>query len=247
MPPVHPTSRADRLDLLLRMIGDRPGVTAGEAAHDLGQSVRTIFRDIDALRRRGYPIESSRGRGGGLRLSPRWGLGRVTLSRDEALGTLLALAVSSQVGFPLFGNDIARARRRIVDAFPSDERRRLAPLRDRILVGAPASAAVRRSYAEPEPECMRALQRGFIEARQLHVTYRAEGGALSARPIEPQALVINWPAWYVLAYDHLREAPRTFRVDRFHRVRAEGERFTPWGRTRVLELLGELGVVLERV
>lgn len=247
MPPAHPISRADRLDLLLRVIGDRPGITARDVAADLGQSVRTIFRDIDELRLRGYPIESSRGRGGGLRLSPRWGLGRVMLSRDEALGTLLALAITSQVGFPLFGNDVARARRRIVDAFPAEERRRLAPLRDRIFMGAPASVAVRRSYGEPTPECMRMLQRGFVDARQLHVEYRSENGMVSARRIEPHALVINWPAWYVLAHDHLRDAPRTFRVDRFRRVRVEGEAFTPWGRARVQALLRELGVVMEEV
>jgi len=247
MPPIRPTSRADRLDLLLRMIGDRPGVTARELAHDLGQSVRTIFRDLDALRVRGYPIESSRGRGGGLRLAPRWGLGRVTLARDEALGTLLALAISDRVGFPLFGHDIARARRRVVDAFPAEERRRLAPLRDRLLVGGPASAAVRRSYTEPLPECMRALQRGFVESRQVHAEYVTEQGVASWRHLEPHALLINWPAWYVLAHDHLRGAPRTFRVDRFRRVQVEGEPFRAWSRARLLELLDGLGVVLERV
>jgi len=122
MPIVDARSRADRLDLLARVLRDRPGVTAGDLARELGVSVRSIFRDLDALRERGYPIESARGRGGGLRLRANWGLGRVLLSRDEALCTLLGLAVAEKLGFPMFAPEVARARRKIADAFPTAER-----------------------------------------------------------------------------------------------------------------------------
>src|SRR5919107_3459603 len=141
MPPVRPASRADRLELLARVLGDRPGATAADLARELGVSTRSVFRDLDALRERGYPIDSARGRGGGLRLHPNWGLGRVLLSRDEALCTLLALAISEKLGFPMFGPEVGRARRRIADAFPAAERRRIAPLRERIFIGQAASPA----------------------------------------------------------------------------------------------------------
>src|ERR687889_670029 len=149
MPPVRPASRADRLELLARVLGDRPGATAADLARELGVSTRSVFRDLDALRERGYPVESSRGRGGGLRLHPNWGLGRVQLSRDEALCTLLGLAIAERLGMPMFGPGAARSRRKIADAFPPAERRRIAPLRERIFVAQPASPDVRRSYAEP--------------------------------------------------------------------------------------------------
>src|SRR5688572_19885978 len=125
MPMRRAASRADRLDLLTRVLRDRAGVTAQDLAREFGISIRSVFRDIDALRERGYPIDAARGRGGGLRLHPNWGLGRVLLSRDEALCTLLALAVAEKLDFPMFATDIGRARRKIADAFPPAERRRI--------------------------------------------------------------------------------------------------------------------------
>ena len=238
--------RFDRLDLLARVLRDRPGITAAALATELGVSARSIFRDLDALRERGFPIESSRGRGGGLRLHPNWGLGRVLLSRDEGLCTLLGLAVAEKLGFPMFAAELARARRRIADAFPSSERRRIAPLRERILIGDPASAAVRASYREPPAMPMRHLQVAFVEERVIRARYVKEGGAATERMLEPHALVINWPAWYVLAHDRTREESRTFRLDRFASVDIEAVTFRPRPQQFFQEMLEATGVAASR-
>ena len=34
-------------------------------------------------------------------------------------------------------------------------------------------------------------------------------------------MLINWPAWYLLGFDHLRGEPRMFRFDRFRTARME--------------------------
>jgi predicted DNA-binding transcriptional regulator YafY len=245
--PVAFPPRADRLELVARVLRDRPGVTAAELARELGVSERSIFRDLDALRERGYPIEASRGRGGGLRLHANWGLGRVLLSRDEALCTLLALAVSERLGFPMFSAEIARARRRIADAFPTGERRRIAPLRERIFVGAPASAAVRASYRNPAPAPLRQLQEAFVEERVVRAAYAREDGTRTERLLEPHVLLIDWPAWYLVAHDRDRNAPRTFRLDRFVSVAAEAETFRPRAREMIDAALSGSGVAVERV
>jgi predicted DNA-binding transcriptional regulator YafY len=237
----------DRLELLARVLRDRPGITAGELAADLGVSIRSVFRDLDLLRDRGYPVESARGRGGGLRLRANWGLGRVLLSRDEALCSLLALAIAERTGFPMFTAEVGRARRKLADAFPAVERRRLAPLRERILIGAPASAAVRERYAPPDGAPARALQVAFVEERLVTATYVREDGAVSSRLLEPHVLVINWPAWYVMAYDHLRAAPRTFRLDRFSQVRVETQTFRARPREIAAAFLSTPGVRADRV
>ena len=247
MPIVDARNRADRLDLLARVLRDRPGVTAGDLARELGVSVRSIFRDLDALRERGYPVESARGRGGGLRLHANWGLGRVLLSRDEALCALLGLAVAEKLRFPMFAPEVARARRKIADAFPTAERRRIAPLRERIFIGEAASADVRRSYGEPAAAPTRRLQVAFVEERVVRAEYAREGGAVSHRRLEPHALVINWPAWYLMAHDHLRGESRTFRLDRFVTVEIEADTFRPRPQEFLRELLDAPGVELARV
>ena len=113
--------RNERLELVLRTLGDRPGVTASELADDMGTSLRNVFRDIAYLRDRGYPIESSRGRGGGLSLHPNWGLGRVLLSAEDALGVLLSLALTDRLGLPMFGAGLGRQEARGCLSLPRQE------------------------------------------------------------------------------------------------------------------------------
>ena len=229
--------QGDRLDLLLCTLRDRPGVTCAALARELGVSGRTVFRDLDLLRERGYPIEADRGRGGGLRLHPKWGLGRVLLSTEEALCALLSLAVSEKLAFPMFAAELPRVRRKLVDAFPVHERRRLGPLRERIFVGPAASAAVRASYRQPAGSVTRPLQVAFVAATAVVAVYVNERGERRQRRVEPHALLIDWPAWYVLGFDHLRQQCRVFRVDRFEAVtRDESATFTP----RPREVLAEV-------
>lgn len=243
--PARP-SRVDRLDLLVRLLRDRPGTTAGDLAEELGVGVRSIFRDLDHLRDRGYPIEADRGRGGGLRLRGNWGLGRITLAREEALGALLGLAVAERLGLPIFAGDIGRARRKIADAFPAEERRRLGPLRERIFIGAPASSAVRASYGAATPACARALQAAFVEERVVTAAYQAHGQDPRPRLLEPHALLVNVPAWYLIAVDLEREAVRTYRFDRISSVVVSDSHFRPRPRDMVADLVA-LGVPIEQL
>lgn len=219
--------RADRIDLLPRLLRDRPGITAPELAERLNTSERSVFRDLALLRDRGYPIEASRGRGGGLRLHPLWGLGRVPFSAEEALATLLGLAVAASLEFPMFAADIRSARTRLVAAFPGSERQRLRRLRERVLVGPAASGLVRESYGVPDPSAMRVLQAAFVRDRVAEIDYRKPGEPPVPREVEPHAMLLNWPAWYLLAHDRLRQDVRTFRLDRVHGVRPSTETFVP--------------------
>lgn len=232
--------RVERLDLLTRVLRDRPGITVAELARALDVSARSVFRDIEHLRERGYPIEADRGRGGGVRLHASWGLGKVLLSSEEALCTLLSLAISEKLGFPMFASDVARARKKIVDAFPTAERKKIAPLRERIFIGRGASSAVRGTYSIPESAVMRQLQLAFIREVVVRADYVKETGESTERRIEPHALLINWPAWYLLAYDHMRAEPRTFRFDRFRNVvLEEGSSFRARPREIARATLGE--------
>jgi predicted DNA-binding transcriptional regulator YafY len=206
--------RLRRLEELKSLLASREHVTAAELAAALRVSLRTLNRDLVLLRDGGLPIESARGRGGGLRLHRLWSPGRVNLDYREAIDALLSLAVMEKLGSTLFLERIAATRNKLAAAFSASHRHRIRLLRRRILIGAAASAEVMAGY-----DARRAIRRGavteaFFEMRRLQIVYLDGQGRRTMREVEPQFLYLAWPVWYLLAWDTLREDVRTFRIDR---------------------------------
>lgn len=213
----------DRLDRAQGLLASRVSWTAPELASELGVCVRTVRRDLARLASRGVPVQSEAGRGGGIRVPPRTGLGRVQLDVQQTLDLLLALAVVEQLGSPLMLTTVKLLRQKLAAAFPPEERRRVAGLRRRILVG-PTSRNVGSSWKPPPPEVTQPIQLSFFEQRALSLTYRTPE-ARTHRVVEPQYLLVSWPAWYLLVWDHLRDGTRMLRVDRIEAAELQSSRF----------------------
>ena len=111
------SSRMHRLEELKGLLKAREHVTAAELAAVLGVSMRTLNRDLELLRDSGVPIESDRGRGGGLRLQRNWALGRLHLSPAEAIDLLLSIAIAERMNSPLLLQQLAAIKRKVVAAF----------------------------------------------------------------------------------------------------------------------------------
>ncbi|WP_137157226.1 WYL domain-containing protein [Rhizobium sp. FKL33] len=207
-------SRLERLDAIAALLKDDAALTANGLAERLGVSLRTISRDLALLRDRGVPVEADRGRGGGLRLPRQWGVGRLSLTYREAVELLVSLAIAEQLPSPWLIANLAAIRRKLVASFAPSLKDKIAGLRSRILIGGSASAAVLESFSPLGPEISEALLTGFLEQRRVRLFYRDVAGRLTEREVEPQWLLLNTPVWYVMGWDHKRQAVRSFRCDR---------------------------------
>ena len=206
--------RLNRLELLTAHLKSGEHLTVRGLAMDMGVSVRTLSRDIDLLREQGLPIEADRGRGGGLRLSQRWGVGRVSLTYAEAVDLLVSLAMAEQMETPMLMANLASVRRKLTASFSPAMASRVAGLKARIRVGKPVSAALSGQASAPRPEVVEQLNQAFLNLQCLSISYRAVDGSLTSRVIEPHYLLLSSPILYVLAWDDLRGDARTFRCDR---------------------------------
>jgi predicted DNA-binding transcriptional regulator YafY len=97
----------------------------------------------------------------------------------------------------------------------------------RVVIGRPATADVRAGLRPIRPGVLDAFERGFSEARCLAFDYRDRDGKLTTRIVEPQGLMVELPAWYLLARDRANGEPRMFRFDRIGRAEVLAERFDP--------------------
>jgi predicted DNA-binding transcriptional regulator YafY len=225
MPKGEAGARLTRLDELRGLLAARDFTTATELATELGVSVRTLHRDLALLRDQGVPVDSDRGRGGGLSLAAGWSVGRVHLNESEALGLLLSLAIAERVGSPLLLDDLRSVRRKIAASFAPAHARRILAIRRRILIGNSASDRVLATVSRPSPAVTRPVLAAFAQQRIATIDYRDGHGARSKRTIEAQYLYYALPIWYLVAWDRLRQDIRSFRIDRIIDVELADETF----------------------
>ncbi len=199
--------------------------TAAGLAGELGISLRTLTRDIQILRDQGVPIEADRGRGGGLRLERRWGIGRLKLSYAQAVDLLISLAVTEQMQSPLFMAHLGAVRRKLMASFSPDTKSKVEGLKERILIAKSASALLLADFSNPPRDSVTKLHQAFLQMQEIRITYRAESGAVTRRVIQPHYLLLSYPIWYVLAWDHLRGEVRSFRCDRIAGIAAQEAEF----------------------
>ncbi|CAN5674504.1 hypothetical protein BH09MYX1_BH09MYX1_27830 [soil metagenome] len=212
------------MDRLVGLLGSHESSNGPALARELGISLRTLRRDMARLAARGVPIDAERGRGGGVRLVGRVGLGRLQLDHREALDLLLALAIGERMRSPLLLTSLKGLRQKIGMAFPAEERFRVSRLRRRILHAPPASRRITESMGAPRASVLGPVQNGFFDQRAIEIEYRT-AHERTTRIVEPHYLLLAWPAWYLLVWDRLRAAVRTLRLDRIDSARMTVDAF----------------------
>lgn len=214
--------RLDRLTSRLRV--DEPLILR-DVAEELGISLSTINRDIALLRDKGIPVESDRGRGGGVRINNTWGVGRVTFSYREAVDLLVSMASVDKMQLSMVFGNHQSIRTKLIASFSKHDQHRIKKLSARIRVGPTSSAQVISTYRPDKLKTMTGVKESFLLMRKAKITYERGDSVITKRVIEPHYLVLNHPVWYLLCWDHLRDDARTFRCDRLVNVNVHEDNF----------------------
>lgn len=213
------------MELLAVQLKQDEHCTVSDLADQHGVSARTIARDLSLMRDQGMQIDADRGRGGGVRLDRNWGVGRMNLAYSEAVDLLISIAVAERMNSPMFLAGLGSVRRQLVASFSPKKRDQVNQVKSRILIGITASTYVQASADTPPKRVVQALHQAFIDRENLDIGYRREDGELSTRQIAPHYLLLKYPVWYVVAFDHLRNGPRIFRCDRIQTAKKVGTQF----------------------
>jgi predicted DNA-binding transcriptional regulator YafY len=210
---------SSRLLELLSLLQARREWSGPELADRLEVGVRTIRRDMERLRRLGYPVSASRGVTGGYRLGAGASLPPLLLDEEEAVAVAVGLRTAANGGVAGFEETAVRALGKLEQLLPTRLRRR---------VNALGAATVPYPVTGPrvEPETLAAIATACRDSERLRFAYRSHDGAATRRLVEPHRLVHTGRRWYLVAYDTGRGDWRTFRVDRIERPAAD-RRFVP--------------------
>ena len=75
----------NRLLGIIYFLLNKGTVTAGELAQRFEVSVRTIYRDIEALSMAGIPVYTKKGKNGGISLTEQFVLDKMLVSKEEQI------------------------------------------------------------------------------------------------------------------------------------------------------------------
>lgn len=218
-------SRTERRNRLIGLLRSERYWKTSELREHLDISQRTLMRELAELREAGYPIDSDRGRGGGIRLSGRWGIERLVLSHKEVVELILSLSIMESLNLPLLSDNLEAIKQKLFQAFPEEQRGVVSDVRRRILIGKQAQSSTGFGLPRLEHDISEHILKSFFNQTCLDIKYVSGAGENTARTIEAHYIMLNWPIWYIVAWDHLRAESRIFRIDRIQSASPLNKRF----------------------
>lgn len=215
-----------RQDAILRILRRNGCSTIHSLAGTVGASRRTVLRDIGALREQGFAIHSESGRGGGVQLDPESMQTTARLSVTEVFALLISVAAMRAARSLPFSDLADAGLAKIERTLSANKVRDLRRLLDCLYVGRVSPRQDISDVESIDPVLLPAFETAFLERLHLRFDYRDAKGAQTTRQVEPQAMLILPPLWYLVAWDASRKDFRHFRMDRISNPEVvEGARF----------------------
>lgn len=184
--------RASRLLNMLMLLQVRRRMPAAALAAEFEVSVRTIYRDVDALSAAGVPIYAEQGRNGGIALHEgyRSRLAALTPAEAEALALSGLQGAARDLGI---GAEAAAAQMKMLASLPPDS-------------GASAGRLAQRFHLDPLPwyhraetiECLPTLANAVWREKRIRIIYESWKGEVR-RTLDPLGLVQKGGVWYLVA------------------------------------------------
>lgn len=187
-----------RLFKIVYYLLDKGQATASELAERFEVSVRTIYRDVDALSGAGIPIYAEAGRNGGIRLMNDFVLDKAVLSEEEKQEILTALQ-----GITAMHNiGGSQTLQKLSAIFHLDSENWL------------EVDFSRWGNEESDNEKFELLKSAVIHCRNVKIHYANSYEVISERVVQPMKLVYKSSAWYLKAFCTQKQDWRIFKLNR---------------------------------
>lgn len=208
------TTRLFKLMTALR--STTPPVTAEGLAQDLDVSMRTIYRDIESLRGLGAVIDGEAGFG--YTLIEDASLPPLAFEDDELEALVLGLRDVAVIADPALAKAARSALAKITARVPDKQAHRL----DHAVLNAAR-------YVRPPAPSIDAgmLRRACWDEYAVRFDYADVQGAQTRRKVWPLGIVYLEASSVLLAWCHLRQDFRNFRLDRMTGLDVLAESFRP--------------------
>ena len=200
--------KTERLYALTLYLLNHGKSSASELAKHFEVSVRTIQRDIDALCQAGIPICALTGTNGGYEILSDFQMNNQLASKDEY--AYIATAINGLK--TVTNNPVA-----------DDIYEKITAISKNSNTGMILDFSVLR---EGDEKLLQILQSAVKNKQVVRFTYTNNNGETKEHHVEPIAVIYKWYAWYMLAYNKLKQDYRTYKLVRMEDVCITEDKFS---------------------
>jgi predicted DNA-binding transcriptional regulator YafY len=210
-------TQLSRLISILTLLKSKRLITSTELAEKYDVSVRTIYRDIRKLEEAGVPVVAIEGRG--YRLMDGYSVSPVQFTEKQANALVTAQHLVNQTKDVSFAEDFNEALTKIKSVFRSSIQEKSELLSDKIFVFNP-------QYEQISSNALSEIQLSIVHFNYIEINYcKVNTDEVSFRKIEPCAIYSTQNKWILIAWCHLRNDYRAFRIDRIRHFKILQEKF----------------------
>ncbi|KOS68786.1 DeoR faimly transcriptional regulator [Lysinibacillus contaminans] len=200
-------SKIDNMMVILWMLNSGRKITAKQISEKLEMNIRTVYRYIDALSASGVPIISDTGHNGGYTLLSNFIESPLLFNVDEKTALLQAADFAKEAGYFL-GEALNRATSKL-KLYSNQEQEKLI---NQHLEGLEVISPIGKSSME---QILKKLEQDIVNESSVEIEYHTSREEQPKRRIVDPYGIIYWNNnWYVIAFCHLRNEIRSFRVGR---------------------------------
>jgi predicted DNA-binding transcriptional regulator YafY len=209
--------RIDRMLGIIVLLLNRDKISAKKLSERFAVSVRTIYRDIEAINMAGIPIVSHAGSNGGFGIMENYRLDRQILSIDDMTSIITAL---KGVGTSLGDNDLDNIAEKILSLVPREKIENVNKHFEEVVIDIAAWG-----FREKSKEYLKILQSAISENHIVKFLYRNMRGEILQRTVEPMTVIFKGYAWYLFAFCKERNDYRLFRLSRMDNLEIVNQKF----------------------
>lgn len=217
-------NKTDRLLAIVLELQRNGTVRAEDLAKTFETSVRTIYRDVQALSEAGVPVFGAPGIG--YSLMEGYFLPPVSFTVEEAVTLLIGTDFIEQKFDTEYGAMASSSRRKIEAILPENVRQEASKVRTTIRLLNAGEGKI----GSLEKECIQILRQAIAEERKVTFHYskstpETDGNRHSIRVVAPYGLVLVNGSWILIAQCELRNDIRHFRVSRMNEINVLEDRY----------------------
>lgn len=206
-------NKTDRMLAIILELQRKRMLRAEDLAERFETSIRTIYRDVQALSEAGVPIIGAPGTG--YSLMEGYFLPPISFTVEEAVTLLIGTDFIEQRFDQDYGIQAQNSRKKLEGVLPESVRSEADRARQifRLLRDCETETDLR------EKAAIKTIRQAILEEHKLSFKYTKpdaeEGGSRqSLRSVVPHGLVLMAGVWILIAYCELRQAIRHFRLSR---------------------------------